>query len=68
VGYVLTVYIIVFGGFNGLTLCEICEKRESVSTCRICGRYVCSHHIGDDGICSVCRETLCERCRRYLSI
>ncbi|MEM1600788.1 MAG: hypothetical protein QXY36_01595 [Sulfolobales archaeon] len=49
-------------------LCEICEALEAVGQCRLCGRYVCSTHIGVDGICSICREALCRICYQRLSI
>lgn len=48
--------------------CEICGEKPAVATCRICGRHVCSGHISEDGVCSVCMETLCSICGRRLSI
>jgi len=50
------------------TLCEVCEADIAVGKCRICGRYACAKHLGNDGICSICREVMCEICNRRLSI
>lgn len=49
-------------------LCEVCEVKEAVSRCRMCGRYVCEDHLGPDGLCSICREVLCEVCHQKLSV
>lgn len=49
-------------------LCEVCEVRPVVSRCRICGRWVCSKHIGEDGICAVCRDLMCQVCGKRLAV
>lgn len=49
-------------------MCEICEEHNAISRCRICGRYACSYHVGSDGICVVCKETLCRICGTRLSV
>lgn len=49
-------------------LCEVCEAEEAVGRCKLCGRYACSRHLDPDGICSICRETLCRICNQRLSV
>ena len=49
-------------------ICRICGLAYATARCRICGRPVCSGCIGEDGVCTACRETLCELCRRNLAI
>ncbi len=50
------------------TLCEVCEARPAVARCRICGRWVCSEHIGVDGVCAVCHDLMCQVCGRRLAV
>jgi len=51
----------------GNKLCEICEVKEAVGSCKICGRLVCEKHLEGD-ICSVCKELMCNICGINLSV
>ncbi|MEM0380344.1 MAG: hypothetical protein QXX35_05360 [Desulfurococcaceae archaeon] len=52
-----------------MNLCSICESKQSVFKCSICGRNVCEKDFDlDKKICRICCETLCKICNKYLSI
>lgn len=48
-------------------LCEVCEEREAITRCSLCGRWVCEKHI-DGALCAVCRELMCSLCGVRLSV
>ncbi len=48
-------------------LCEVCERKEALYRCRICGRYVCGDHL-IDGVCVVCRDLTCKICHSRLAV
>ncbi|MEM0246521.1 MAG: hypothetical protein QXG15_04170 [Desulfurococcaceae archaeon] len=49
--------------------CEICEIKEPLYTCKMCGRRVCDDDYDKiTGYCLVCKDAICKICNRYLSI
>jgi RecJ-like exonuclease len=43
-------------------LCDICESRQAVHTCRRCGASVCDRHFDDEtGLCADCADSLTGR-------
>jgi len=48
-------------------LCEVCEEREAVGRCNICGRWVCSKHLVE-GVCAICKDLMCSICGKQLSV
>ncbi|MCE4617132.1 MAG: hypothetical protein F7C32_00910 [Desulfurococcales archaeon] len=48
--------------------CEICNEKEALYKCRVCGRNVCEEHVSPEGVCAVCSTTICEFCGKRLSI
>ncbi len=49
--------------------CVICERKEAVHKCRLCGRPVCDDDYDQStGLCSVCTTTRCEICGKYPAI
>ncbi len=49
-------------------LCEVCLEKKSITTCRLCGRSICSQHYTGSGLCSICSVSLCSLCRERLAI
>ena len=48
-------------------LCEVCEEREAVAKCNICGRWVCEKHL-EGNVCAICKELMCDVCGERLSV
>ena len=50
-----------------MVLCEVCEEREAVTKCSLCGRWVCEKHVAGS-VCIVCKELMCGICGKRLSV
>ena len=50
--------------------CEICEEEvKKLYKCSLCNRLVCAKDfIPERRICKICGDTLCDLCKKYLSI